>query len=117
MLLNEEPVVPVIYALGHCPGFRFAWEERAQYSIAEFARAGVRLVQAEVWMEQLWTSEKEFSIEPARKQVGKLLKGRLGRGRERRSESSMGSVRPPRAAWGSGAGGCGAEFWCKRWRW
>ena len=73
LLLGEEPTVPVIYSLGHCPGFRFAWEERPQYSIAEFAHAGVRLVQAEVWMEQLWTSEKEFSIEPARKQVRGIL--------------------------------------------
>jgi len=73
LMVNDQPVVPVIYSLGHCPGFRFAWEERAQYSIAEFARAGVRLVQAEVWMEQLWTSEGQFSIEAARKQIRGIL--------------------------------------------
>ncbi len=73
LFLDGQPVLPDIYALGHCPGYRFAWEERAQYSVAEFARAGVRLFQAEVWMEHLWPSEREFSIEPARKQVRGIL--------------------------------------------
>ncbi|MGO8792935.1 MAG: beta-galactosidase [Terriglobia bacterium] len=73
LFLHGEPALPAIYALGHCPGYRFAWEERAQYSVAEFARADVRLFQAEVWMEQLWTSEREFSIEPARKQIRGIL--------------------------------------------
>lgn len=73
LFLDGRPALPVIYALGHCPGFRFAWEERSQYSLAEFASAGVRLFQAEVWMEQLWTSEREFSIEPARKQIRGIL--------------------------------------------
>jgi hypothetical protein len=73
LLLDGQPALPVIYALGHCPGYRFAWEERAQYSIAEFARAGVRLFQAEVWMEHLWPSEREFNIEPARKQIRGFL--------------------------------------------
>jgi beta-galactosidase len=70
---DGQPALPNIYALGHCPGYRFAWEERAQYSIAEFARAGVRLFQAEVWMEHLWPSEREFSIERARKQIRGIL--------------------------------------------
>ncbi|MGD0223100.1 MAG: beta-galactosidase [Terriglobia bacterium] len=73
LFLNGQPMLPAIYALGHCPGYRFAWEERAQYSIAEFAGAGVRLFQAEVWMEQLWTSEQEFSIEQSRKQIRGIL--------------------------------------------
>ena len=73
LFLDGQPALPDIYALGHCPGYRFAWEERAQYSIAEFAGAGVRLFQAEVWMEQLWTSERQFSIEPARKQIRGIL--------------------------------------------
>ncbi|MGO8814158.1 MAG: hypothetical protein ACLQVG_05735 [Terriglobia bacterium] len=73
LFLNGQPMLPTIYALGHCPGYRFAWEERAEYSIAEFAGSGVRLFQAEVWMEQLWTAEHEFSIEQARKQIRGIL--------------------------------------------
>jgi hypothetical protein len=73
LYVDGQPALPVIYSLGHCPGYRFAWEERAQYSIAEFASAGVRLFQAEVWMEQLWTSEREFNIERARKQIRGIL--------------------------------------------
>jgi hypothetical protein len=73
LMLDGQPTAPVIYSLGHCPGFRFSWEERAQYSIAEFAKAGVRLFQAEVWMEQLWSAEGQFSIEPARKQIRGIL--------------------------------------------
>jgi len=73
LFVDGQPSLPVIYALGHCPGFRFAEEERSQYSIAEFARAGARLFQAEVWLEQLWTSEREFNIERARKQIRGIL--------------------------------------------
>lgn len=73
LYLNDVPSPPVIYALGHCPGYRWTWEERVAHSIAEFARAGVRLFQADVHLEQMWTSPEHFDIELARKQIRGFL--------------------------------------------
>jgi hypothetical protein len=73
LLLDREPVPPVIYALTHCPGYRFAWEERPLYSISEFARLGVPLVQVEVYLEQMWPAPEHFDISIAQKQIRGIL--------------------------------------------
>ncbi len=73
MFLNDRPAPPVIYALGHCPGYRWSWEERPSYSISEFARAGVRLFQADIHLQQMWPSPEHFDIELGRKQVRGIL--------------------------------------------
>lgn len=73
LYLNGAPTPPVIYALGHCPGYRWTWEERSSYSISEFARAGVRLFQADIHLQQMWPSPDHFDIELARKQIRGFL--------------------------------------------
>ena len=69
LFLNDRPTLPLIYALTHTPGARWSWEEVPQYSIAQFAQRGVRLFQADLWLEQLWTAEDRFDIARARRQI------------------------------------------------
>ncbi|MBY0373918.1 MAG: hypothetical protein K2Q23_07975 [Bryobacteraceae bacterium] len=78
LFLNGEVVAPMIYALGHCTGYRWTDEEQPQYSIAQFHRLGFRLFQADLWLEHLWTAPDRFSIEPALRQIRGILRAAPG---------------------------------------
>ncbi|MCF3650241.1 hypothetical protein [Synoicihabitans lomoniglobus] len=69
LLLNDEPVAPLIYALSDCPGARWTWEEVPARNIAEFGRHGTRLFQADVWFEQMLTTDGSLDVTLARRQI------------------------------------------------
>jgi hypothetical protein len=73
IFLNEEPVVPMIYALTDVPGGRWTWEELPQHNIREFARHGTRLYQVHLFFEQMWQEDGSLDITPARKQIRGVL--------------------------------------------
>lgn len=73
LFLNDQPTLPLLYGLTHSPGARWSWEEVPQYSIAQFAKAGVRLFQADLWLEQMWTAQDKFDINLARRQIQGIL--------------------------------------------
>ncbi len=69
LLLNDQPVAPLIYALSDCPGARWTWEEVPTRNIAEFAQRGVRLFQADVWFEQMLSADGQLDVSLARRQI------------------------------------------------
>ncbi|WP_221029754.1 hypothetical protein [Actomonas aquatica] len=69
LLLNDEPVAPLLYALSDCPGARWSWEEVPARNIAEFARRGVRLFQLDIWFEQMLTAAGTLDISLAQRQI------------------------------------------------
>ena len=73
LLLNHEPVAPLLYALSDCPGARWTWEEVPSRNIAEFAQRGVRLFQADVWFEQMLTAADTIDVSLAQRQIAGVL--------------------------------------------
>lgn len=69
LLLNEAPVAPLLYGLSDCPGARWSWEEVPQRNIAEFAARGVRLIQLDVWFEQMLDDSDQLDISLAQRQI------------------------------------------------
>ncbi len=73
MLLDDEPVAPLIYALTDCPGARWSWEEVPARNIRLFADAGVRLFQADVWFEQMIGEDDALDVSLAVRQAQGIL--------------------------------------------
>ncbi len=69
LLLNDEPVAPLLYALSDCPGARWTWEEVPSHNITAFGRRDVRLFQADIWFEQMLTADGTLDIDLARRQI------------------------------------------------
>ncbi len=73
LLINDQAVPPLIYALSDCPGARWAWEEVPARNIAEFARRGVALFQVDVWFEQMLGANDTLDVTLARRQITGVL--------------------------------------------
>ena len=74
LVLNGVPHAPLIYALTDCPGGRWSWEEVPARNIALFAQQGVRLVQLDLWIEQMLAGpDASLDLTLARKQVAGAL--------------------------------------------
>lgn len=69
LLLNGDPVAPLIYALSDCPGARWTWEEVPTRNIQEFAKRGVRLFQVDVWLHQMLNDAGELDVGLAQRQI------------------------------------------------
>jgi len=67
--LDDRPLYPFVYTLTDVPGGRWTWEELPRHNISNFYGAGIRLFQADLWLEQLWSEDGKFDISPARKQI------------------------------------------------
>ncbi|NLP12353.1 hypothetical protein GX408_18280, partial [bacterium] len=73
LFINEEPWVPLMYALTDVPGGRWSWEEIPQRNIRLFAEAGVRLFQVDLFLEHVWLEEGRFDLSRARQQIRGVL--------------------------------------------
>jgi len=69
LVLNGEPHAPLIYALSDCPGARWTWEEVPARNIRLFAEHGVRLVQCDLWLDQMLAADGRLDVTLARRQV------------------------------------------------
>jgi hypothetical protein len=73
IFLNGTPEAPVFYALTDVPGGRWSWEEIPQQNLRNFCEAGVRLFQLDLFLEHLWVSPDNFSLEKAKRQIRGVL--------------------------------------------
>ncbi len=73
LLIDEQPVAPLIYALTDCPGARWTWEEVPARNLAIFAAQGVRLFQADIALEMLLRPDGTLDVSLARRQVAGVL--------------------------------------------
>jgi hypothetical protein len=69
LLLNGEPVAPLLYALSDCPGARWTWEEVPTRNIGEFYRRGIRLFQVDVWLNTMLASDGTIDVSLAQRQI------------------------------------------------
>jgi len=73
LFINDEPWVPLMYALTDVPGGRWSWEEVPQRNIRLFAEAGVRLFQVDLFLEHVWLEQGRFDLSRARQQIRGVL--------------------------------------------
>ncbi|MEX0330464.1 MAG: beta-galactosidase [Puniceicoccaceae bacterium] len=73
IIINGEPVYPMIHSLTDVPSGRWSWEELPQHNIRNFGQAGIRLFQLDISLEHIWTAPDKWDLTPARKQVAGVL--------------------------------------------
>lgn len=74
LFVNNQPTSPDFYALTHAYGARWSWEEVPQRNLKNFADAGIRLFQLDLYFEDIWyKGSNQLDIEKAQHQVQGLL--------------------------------------------
>jgi len=74
LFVNGKPESPNFYALTHAYGARWSWEEVPQRNLKNFADAGFRLFQLDLYFEDIWyKGSNELDIAKAQHQVRGLL--------------------------------------------
>ena len=71
--INDQPKVPMLYALSDVPGGRYAWEELPQHNIWQFCEAGIELFQLDLSFQQMWLADHSLAIQIAQKQIQGVL--------------------------------------------
>ena len=74
LFVNDKPQVPLFYALTHAYGGRWSWEEVASRNLNNFAEAGVRLFQVDLYLEDIWLKGRDsLDMTKVRRQVRGVL--------------------------------------------
>ena len=74
LFVNDKPQVPLFYALTHAYGGRWSWEEVASRNLNNFAEAGVRLFQVDLYLEDIWLKRRDsLDMTKVRRQVRGVL--------------------------------------------
>jgi hypothetical protein len=74
LFVNNQPTSPNFYALTHAYGARWSWEEVPQRNLKNFAEAGFRLFQLDLYFEDIWyKGSNQLDVEKAQRQVRGLL--------------------------------------------
>jgi hypothetical protein len=73
LFVNGKPVYPAFFALTDAPGGRWSWEEIPQAAMRDFAAAGFRLFQVDLFLESVWTKPGPLDLALARRQLAGVL--------------------------------------------
>ncbi|MEX0326177.1 MAG: beta-galactosidase [Puniceicoccaceae bacterium] len=73
IIVNDQPVYPMIHSLTDVPSGRWSWEELPQHNIRNFGQAGIRLFQLDIALEHIWPAPDKWDMTLARKQVAGVL--------------------------------------------
>jgi len=74
LFVNNQPQLPLFYSLTHAYGGRWSWEEVPARNLHNFAQAGVRLFQVDLYLEDIWQSGRDtLDMDKARRQVRGVL--------------------------------------------
>ena len=73
LLVNDQPMVPMFYALTDSPGGRWTWEELPQQNLRQFAAAGVRLFQVDLFYELIYTEDNTLKLDVVCRQLRGVL--------------------------------------------
>lgn len=74
IFIDDIPMCPVIYALTDCPGSRLSFEEVPNFNINKFIKAGIKMVQLDIWLADMWFEDGSFDISFAKKQIDGVTK-------------------------------------------
>lgn len=71
IFINEKPVTPLLYSLVN--GI-WSWNEKPELNIKQFCKiAGVNLVQADIYLDQIWFPDGSIRLDTAIKQIRGVL--------------------------------------------
>lgn len=74
LFVNDKPQVPLFYALTHAYGGRWSWEGVASRNLNNFEKAGMRLFQVDLYLEDIWLKGRDsLDIAKVRRQVRGVL--------------------------------------------
>lgn len=73
IFLDDEPQIPQFYALTDWPSGRHSYESTTSHNIAQFAKAGIRLFQLDIWFEDMLSEDGVLDITEAIRQVDGVL--------------------------------------------
>lgn len=73
ILLDGIPEYPIIYSLTDVPGGRWSWEELPKHNMQNFCRQGFRLVQVDLFFDQVWRPDGSLDMDTARRQLRGVL--------------------------------------------
>jgi len=74
LFVDGRLTLPHFYALTHAYGARWSWEEVPQRNLKNFAEAGIKLFQLDLYFEDIWrSSDAPLDIDKACRQVRGLL--------------------------------------------
>jgi len=71
IFINDQPVAPMIYA--GTEHSRFTWKETPHRNLANFAQAGYRLFQVDVWFRDIWRTDGSLDLPIVRRQIHSIL--------------------------------------------
>lgn len=74
IVINEQPQIPMLYALSDLPGGRWSWEEMPAYNLGLFYQSGFRLFQLDIFLEHLWQPDGSMDYTLLRRQIDGLAK-------------------------------------------
>lgn len=78
ILVDGAPETPMIYSITDSPGGQWSWNEFPRWNIANFARAGYRIVQFSLWLQDLWREDGTLDLDLARRQLRGVLEAAPG---------------------------------------
>ncbi|NBC16863.1 MAG: hypothetical protein GVY18_06045, partial [Bacteroidetes bacterium] len=73
LVVDDQPMQPMLYALTDVPGGRWSWEELPQHNIAQFCERGVRLYQLDLFFDHVWLPDGTIDVTMAQKQIRGVL--------------------------------------------
>lgn len=74
LFVNDEPQVPAFYAPSHATGGRWSWEEVPARNINLFCKAGIKIYQVDLYLEDIWYKDRDtLDIAKAQRQVRGVL--------------------------------------------
>jgi len=74
LFINDSAVYPMLYALPDQRTGRWTWNELPQHNIQLFAnKAGIKLVQADIFLDHIWMPDGSINLDTAKMQVRGIL--------------------------------------------
>jgi len=73
IFVDGKPMNPMIYSITDAPGGRWTWEEFPRWNIRNFGKAGYKIIQFSIWLEDIWTADGKLDMELVRHQFAAIL--------------------------------------------
>lgn len=73
ILIDGKAELPFIYALTDFRGGRWTWEEVPRRQLQLFTELGFRLIQVDVWLQDIWSEGGKLDVELVRRQLRGVL--------------------------------------------
>ncbi len=73
IMINGKPQYPLLYALTDVPGGRWSWEELPKYNMQQFYKNGFKLIQVDLFFDNVWMEDGSINLDTAQMQLKGVL--------------------------------------------